>query len=304
MYQLIKKSSLLLALSISFFLASCGGGGSSSGGTVSDTVSINGTSYSANSTLYIEGLLFQISQYGSLYGGPTAFITMNDRQTGNSLFFQITTTVDGWPGVYSLFSNSADTRADITDKSVTTGGLMAVMNNVAGGEATGGSITINAFGEIGQPIKGSFNINMCDRNATCPASLKNYTGSFNINRVANYGSITRPAYLTPMAPASAYASPNGISPATGKNYYTVASNATGGTLTITLTPSVDVNMAVYTDAGFTTPATCNVTNTLNVVGNVVETCAITVAANQRLYFAVGQVATATAFETYTLKVTE
>jgi hypothetical protein len=308
--QVIKKILLLAIFAISLILAACGGGGGSSGGgTVADNVSINSTAYVVNSsTVRVSGYQMQTSPSGYQTGGPVGVIWMNDTQTGNALFFQVVSTADGWPGVHFLYGSGTGTSATITDKSVTTGGLMV---DSANGNGTGGSITIDTFGDIGQQITGSFNMNLCDNYTVCSASIKNYTGTFSVIRTANYGSLARPAsVLIPVPASTSYT--NGIHPASGKNYYAIPTNSTGGTLTLTLSPSVgfnlaptvDVNMAVFTDAGFTTPATCDVTNTLNVAGNGVETCAVTVTANQRLYISVSQTATATAFETYTLKVAE
>jgi hypothetical protein len=71
---------------------------------------------------------------------------------------------------------------------------------------------------------------------------------------------------------------------------------------INVSPTVNVNLAVYTDAGYTTPAICNYDSLFNQPGLTVEGCFISVAANQRLYLSVSQEAGATAFETYTLSV--
>lgn len=306
MNHVIKKISLFAALAINFLLAACGGAAGVGGGATGDTVSINGTTYTANSsTLDVSGYVIQTSTYFSLYGGPTAIIGMNDTQSKNTLILQITSTVDGWPGVYTLLGVGKDTVAYITDKTVATGGVMQDLDNLSGGTGgTGGSITVDSFGALGQAIKGSFNMKLCDKNAVCANSIKTYIGTFNVNRKANIGSLASPVYMTTTAPANAYAYPNGINQSTGKNYYTIATNSTGGTLTLTVTPTVDVNMAVFMDAGFTTPATCNTPNTLNLPGMSVETCAITVTPNQKLYLTMSQPASAPVFETYTLKVAE
>lgn len=297
MRQAIKKISLLSALSISIILSACGGGGS--GSATGDNFSFNGAKYPANgSTVLGEGFLIQTSPDGYQYDGQTAVVFMADKPSGNELSLQVTDTVDGWPGTYSLYGGITSTR--ITDKSVPTGGNM---QDLANGSGTGGSITVNSFGVVGQQIAGTFNVNLCDMNAVCSASIKNYTGTFSVHRTANYGSIARSSIVSiPVPTPTAYA--DGIHPATGKNYYTIPTNATGGTLTLTLTPTVDVNMAVYTDAGFATPATCDVPSTLNVVGSGVETCAITVTANQKIYLTVSQAPAATFMETYTLNVAE
>lgn len=276
MHHEISKISLLAALLINLTLAACGGAGGSSGikVTAGDFVSINGVTYATNSsTVHESGALDQASQYGYLYGGSAAVISMNDAQSGNSLSFQVLSTVNGWPGVFTVLGTGTNTTAYITDKSVATSGNMQA-NSMASG--TGGSITFSSFGAVWQPITGCFNINLCDFNAVCAASIKNHTGSF------------------------------GIHPSTGKNYFTVLTNATGGTLTlsITLTSTVDVNMAVYSDAGFTTPATCNITNTQNVAGNGIESCAISVVGNQRIYVTVSQPASAVGQETFTLALIE
>jgi hypothetical protein len=300
---LIKKLSLPAVISLSLTLAACGGavGTSVGGATTTDSVTVNGTTYTENgTTLKIDGYLNQTSTNTYKYGGPFAYLTMTDTTSGNVLYLQVLSTASGWPGVYNLVSGGADTSANMIDKSVTTGGLML---DLANGSGTGGSITIDSFGAAGELIKGSFNINLCDANTTCATSVKNYSGVHSISRTANYGSLARPATVSTPVPAGTTYS-YGIHPATGRNYYAITTNATGGTLTLTLTPTVDVNMAVLTDAGFTTPATCNVTSTLNVAGTGVETCAITVTTNQKLYVTVSQTTTATNKETYTLKVAE
>jgi hypothetical protein len=61
-------------------------------------------------------------------------------------------------------------------------------------------------------------------------------------------------------------------------------------------------MAVFSDVGFSTPATCDVASTLNITGSGVETCAIAVTANQRIYMTVSQATAASAAETYELLV--
>ena len=60
----------------------------------------------------------------------------------------------------------------------------------------------------------------------------------------------------------------------------------------------------YKSIAMLTLLACNVTSTLSIVGSGVETCAITVAASQKLYITVSQTTSATALETYTLKVAE
>jgi hypothetical protein len=208
-------------------------------------------------------------------------------------------TINGWPGTYFLLGVGSENWAHITDTSLATNGSML---DLANGTGTGGSITIGAFGNIGQQITGSLNINLCDATTVCSTSIKNYTGNFSVTRTANYGSIAMPALLNPYTPPMTWG--GGIHPVTGSNYYVVTTNSIGGTLTLTLTPTVDVNMAVFTDDGFTTPATCNVISNLNVVGSGVEICAVTVTANQKFYLTVSQIVTATSRETYTLKVSE
>jgi len=307
--KIIKKLSLLATLTLNLALAACGGAtGYSAGGgsgTAADKVSINGTTYTANGSIVkISGYINQIHPYAYQLGGPMGAITMSDTQSGNRVSFQVLSTIDGWPGVYGLMSTSTGTYAMITDKSVTTGGVML---DLADGSGTGGSISINSFGDIGQPITGSFDMNLCDINATfCLAAVKKYSGTFSVIRTANFGSLTKPVTFFTSTPAAPVSYSNGITPATGKNYYIVNTNVTGGTLTITLTPATsgDVNLAVYTDAGYTTPATCDVSSTLNVIGSAAETCGITVIANQKLYLTVRQTTAAVALETYALKMTE
>jgi hypothetical protein len=168
---------------------------------------------------------------------------------------------------------------------------------------SGGTITIDSFGSVGQTISGSYNVDLCDSNAACPASLKNYTGTFSTTRSANIGSMTKPARFN--IPTATYTNYQlGIYPTTGKNYFAIPTNATGGILRIVLNPSVDANMAIFTDPGFTTPATCDVYSNMNLPDVAPEVCNITVAANQTIYVTVSQPATATAFETFILKLAE
>jgi hypothetical protein len=300
MHHIGKKIVLFAALSINLILASCGAGGSSDVATVvSDSMTVNGVTYSAkDSSIRLLGLVDQASQYGYQMGGPAAFFSMSDSRTGNTIYLQLLSTSNGWPGSYYLWNTTDPDTARIKDNTVATGGNMVVQSGV-----NSGTVTINSFGSIGQPITGSFNINLCDSSAVCSSSVKKYTGTFRLTRAANMGSLGKTTNLSiPQPVASVY--PFGIHPATGKNYFVIPSNATGGTLTITLVPTVDVNMAVYTDAAFTTPATCNVVSNLNVAGNGTETCAITVAANQKTYVTVSQPASATGRETFNLSIAE
>ena len=291
---------LLLAVIVPTIMITGCGGTSSATSNAAPNVSINGTQYIDNgSTVGVEGFENQTSKYGYQYGGPTVVVEMNDTTSGNSLRFEAISTVDGFPEIDSLTGTSGTT-AYITDKSVSTGGNMG---DFANGSSTGGTISIDSFGAAGQRIIGSYNVNLCDSNTICSASVKNYTGNFNVIHTANYGSLSRPAQVS-VPITSPYT--DGIHPATGTNFYAITTNASGGTLTVTLTPALtgDVNMAVYTDAGFATTATCDVTSTLNVVGNGAETCAITVTANQKVYVTVSQILAATDWETYMLNVAE
>ncbi len=301
MHHEIKGLALLGALSLNLALTACGGGSSGANGNAANSVEINGVTYSASgNSVYADGYVDQTSEYGYQLGGPAAVISMYDTQTGNSLYFQVLSTVDGWPGIFAVLGTGTSTTAYVTDKSVATGGNMEANSLVSG---TGGTITFNSFGSVGQAITGSYNINLCDRNAACSASVKNYTGSFNITRAANIGSLAEPSsFQIPQSTSIPFRF--GIHPTTGKNHFIIPANATGGTMTITLTPTVDVNMSVYADAGFTTPATCDVTSTLNVTGNGAETCAISVTANQEIYVTVSQPASATDRETFTLAMSE
>ena len=305
MNRLIKNISLLAVLPIFLTLTSCGGGGGGNNSTSGNNVNINGTTYTENgSAVHVEGFINQTSQYGYQMGGPTVVITMDDTQSGNSLSFSIPTTNHGFPGTYNLFAFSGPNSAYITDKTVATGGNMLV-----GGTGTGGAITIShSSSPVGKPLVGSFNLDLCDLNAVCSNSIKKYTGTFSVNLTSNnLGSIAMPSGISFSAPATPVSYYEGVAPTTGKNYYFVPANATGGALTLTLIPSApngDVNMAVFTDAGFATPATCDVASNLSVVGGGVETCGITVAANQQIYFTVSQTNTATFMETYTLNAVE
>jgi hypothetical protein len=298
MHHIGKKAVLFAALSINLILASCGAGGSSDVATVvSDSMTVNGVTYSAkDSSIRLLGLVDQASQYGYQMGGPAAFISMSDSRTGNTVYLQLLSTSNGWPGSNYLWDTTDPNTARIKDNTVATGGNMVVQSGV-----NSGTVTINSFGSIGQPITGSFNINLCDSSAVCSSSVKNYTGTFRLTRAANMGSLSKTTNLSIPQPVASYKF--GIHPATGKNYFVIPSNATGGTLTIMLVPTVDVNMAVFTDAAFTTPATCKVNN-LNVAGSGTETCAITVAANQKTYVTVSQPASATGRETFILSIAE
>ncbi|MFA6014365.1 MAG: hypothetical protein WC742_04795 [Gallionellaceae bacterium] len=300
MHRVVKQILLLAVLTFSSILAGCGGGGSAGGGSsgiAAEYFVVDGTIYPNGSMVHIEGYLDQTSPNAYITGGPVGVVWMS--QLNNMIYFEILSGAAGWPGTYSLSGIGAATFARITDTSVVTGGSML---DLANGSGTGGSLSIGSFGNKGQQITGSFNVTLCDAFTVCSTSTKNYTGTFSATRTDNYGSITKPALLNAYTPPMTWG--GGIHPVTGKNYYVVTSNTIGGTLTLTNTPTVDVNMAVFTDAGFTTPAICNVTSTLNVVGSGVETCAITVTANQMLYLSISQATAATAFETYSLTVAE
>jgi hypothetical protein len=296
-------------LAINLTLSACGGGGGAgaaagatgSNATTSGSVTINGTTYSTNSsTVRVGGLVNQTSPYNTYASAATAAsISMGDTQTGNSLILQVLGSASGWPGVYTAQNAGGSTTAYITDKSVVTGGNMQVV----GAPGSGGTITIDSFGSVGQTIAGSFNLNLCDGIATCPASLKNYTGTFSATRSANVGSLAKPAKFN--IPTATYTNYQlGIHPTTGKNYFAIPTNATGGILRIVLNPSVATDMAIFTDPGFTTPATCDVYSSMNLPDVAPEVCNITVAANQTIYVTVSQPATATAFETFILKLAE
>ncbi len=286
-------------LSVNLILSACGGGGvGGGGGTAADYISANGTQYTEDGqNTLVEGYLDQTSPDAYQFGGAVGYVLAYDVQSGNAFYFRVVSTVDGWPGVYYLSGFGEGNSAMITVPALPTSST--VMQDFANGSGTGGSITIGSFGNVGQPITGSYNVNLCDP-LLCSSSIKSYTGTFRATRIANYGSIGMPTFLTPHSPPMTL--PGAISPVNGKNYYVVGGNPSGGTLTLTLTPTVDVDLAVFTDAGFTVPATCDITSNLNVVGNGVETCTITVAATKRMYLTVSQAAAATAVETYDLTV--
>lgn len=293
-----KRISLFVVLSANLILSACGGGSGSGGGTAAEYVSINGTRYAEDgSNVLVGGYLDQTSSDAYQYGGQTGFVWMYDAQSGNTMSLQFASTADGWPGTYNFVAFSTGTYAMVRDPSISANAIM-----LPNGSGTGGSITIGSFGNIGQPITGSFNANLCDMYSACSTGIKNYAGTFSAVRIANYGSLANPASLFPSATPGTWT--EGISPVTGKNYCVISGTSLAGTLTLSLAPSVDVNMAVFTDAGFTSPATCNVTSHLNVAGNGMETCAITVAANQDIYMTVSQATAATVPETYDLTVSK
>jgi hypothetical protein len=288
----------LFVSGIAALLGGCGGGsggtGTANSGAAADYFSINGARYTENGGMItVEGYVDQTNPEAFQLGGQVGFVRMFDAQTGKQMYLQVSGTVDGLPGTHNFVDGGSGTYAMYADTSAASG---ITMTNVGGG--TGGSIIFTSFSNVGQPITGSFNVNLCDISSTCSTGIKNYTGNFSAIRAPNYGSISKPARLSPWP----FPWRDGISPVTGKNHYIIAGFGTAGTLTLTLTPSADVNMALYTDAGFTTPATCDVASALNITGSGVETCALTVAANQRVYMTVSKAAAATAPETYDLNV--
>jgi hypothetical protein len=290
--------SLFVLCFVAVMLVACGGGGTGAGngnaGAAADYFSINGSRFTENGSMVtVEGYVDQTSPEAMQFGGQVGYVWMFDAPSGKQMYLQLAGTADGLIGQYNFVEGSTGTQAIYADTSAASDVTMMAI-----GSGTGGSITIGKFGNIGQPITGSFNVNLCDMASACSSGLQNYTGNFSAIRAPNYGSISKPARRS----SSLFPWREGISPVTGRNHYIIAGFGTAGTLTLTLTPSVDVNMAVFSDVGFSTPATCDVASTLNITGSGVETCAIAVTANQRIYMTVSQAIAASAAETYDLLV--
>lgn len=278
-------------------LSACGGGGDSSGASTGSYMTINGNTYSPNSAATVVSVN-QTSLLNYSLGGPAFTVAMSDSASGTLVNISTVTTASGLPSVNSL-STSSGTTAIFMEKS---GGSTVTYGDFANPTTTNGNATVKTFGEIGQQVTGSFDLNLCLQ-ATCSASVKNFKGEFSANRLPNNGSSLSPIIISPMITNSQYKATHGIAPQTGANYYQVTT-ATAGTATITLSPTTDVDLAVYSDAAFSTPATCDITSTLAVVGSGTETCAITTAANQKLYLKASQKQSVTSRDTYTLTITK
>jgi hypothetical protein len=148
----------------------------------------------------------------------------------------------------------------VRDSTVTESELRVDVNN---GVTTGGTITVDSFGNVGQPITGSYNVKLCTTvtNTSCASPVKNYSGNYRVVRTVNYGSLGFPIPMASYAlsKGATLSKTDGIAPANGKNYYSVLFAAAGtayialspnaNSAALKVSPTVNVNIAVYTDAG-------------------------------------------------------